>query len=124
MATIEEALLAHIEANVPEAGKGFPLDVPQDEAYPAFAYQTIDDTRPLAHDGPLKLHKARVQITFIAANYGQAKGAANALSNSLDGYKGMMNGVSVQFCKTTASDDWADIHQLPVVRLDVMVNYK
>lgn len=124
MATIEEGLLAYIEANIPSAGKGYPLDVPQDAAYPAFAYQVISETKIMAHDGPLKLRKTRIQITFIAATYAAAKSASNELAARLDGFKGWMLDRSVQYCETETSDDWADIHQLPVAKLDVKLNYQ
>ena len=121
--SIEASLLAKIEADVPAAGKGYPLDVPQDAA-PAWAYQTIDDEGLLAHNGPLNFYKARVQITLIAVDYATAKSLSAAVRVALDGFKGNMHGTQVEYCKTTISDDWADLHKLPVARLDVMINYK
>ena len=121
--SIEASLLAKIQADVPSAGKGYPLDVPQDAA-PAWAYQTIDDEPVLAHNGPINFRKARVQITLIAVDYSTAKTLSTAVRTALDGFKGVMYGTQVEYCKTTISDDWADLHKLPVARLDVMINYK
>ena len=121
--SIEASLLAKIQADVPAAGKGYPLDVPQD-AGTAWAYQTIDDEAVLAHGGPINFRKARVQITLMAVDYATAKTLGAAVRTALDGFKGTMYGTQVEYCKTTISDDWADLHKLPVARLDVMINYK
>ncbi len=128
--TIEEGLKAYIEAQVSGIGKGYPIDVPQDADYPAFAYQTIDDDELLAHDGPTGFVSARIQISIVAkdtdtsSGYGASKALANSLRAKLDGFQGNMNGVQVDYCKTTAADDWAEIHQLPVQSVDVILRYQ
>lgn len=129
MTTLVEGLKAYIEAQVTTAGKGFPIEVPQDETYPAWSYQVIDDDQLLAHSGGTGYSKARVQIDLMAPEAGgisaylNAKGIARTMRTKLDGFKGDMNGVQVEFCKTTQSDDYADIHRLPVASFDVIIHY-
>lgn len=130
MATIEEGVKAYIETQVTAAGKGFPHEVPVDETIPAWSYTVVDDEQLLGHGGGTGFHKARLQLEFHAkeaggkSDYENAKIIAAAARTKLDGFKGTMSGVQVEYCKTTLSDDWAEIHKLPLVRFDVLINYK
>ena len=130
MTTMVEGLKAYIEAQVPTAGKGYPYEVPQDADYPAWSYQAIDDDQLLAHSGGTGFYTARLQLDFMAketvteSDYAIIKTIAASVRTKLDGFRGNMNGVQIEYCKTTQSDDWADIHKLPVQRFDVTINYK
>lgn len=124
MASIEEGLKQFVETVCPAAGKGYPEQVPQDAALPSFAYQTTSDDATLAHDRSVQQRKASIAVMFICATYAASKAAANTLKGFLDGYRGYMGSALVDFCKTTSSDDWAEIHQLPVARLDVTIRYR
>ena len=130
MTTLAEGLKAYLEAQVPAAGNGYPYEVPQDADYPAWSYQVIDDDQLLSHSGGTGFVTARLQLDFMAketvseSDYAIIKGIAATARTKLDGFKGDMNGVQVEYCKTTQSDDWADIHKLPVQRFDVTINYK
>lgn len=129
MATIQEGLVAYLEAQVPSAGKGYPLEVPQDASYPAWSYQVIDDEQVISHGGAIRYHKARIQIDIIVQGsasvgaYAKASELAGLMRTALDGYKGNMGAVPVRYCKTMQSDDWAELHNLPAERLDVIVHY-
>lgn len=108
-----------IEQGTPEAGKGYPLRVPQDAKLPSFSYQLIRQEKTLAHNGRVVLERASVQVNTHGKDYGQAKSVQRILEAKLDGYRGMMGGVDVQFCKTSVSDDWGDAQQMPVVSFEV-----
>lgn len=130
MTVLEEGVKAYIEAQVTAAGRGYPLEVPEDADFPAWSYQTVDDDQLLHHQGGTGFYRARMQLDFMAkeiasqSDYAIIKGIAASVRAALDGYKGSMSGVYVKYCKTTLSDDWADIHKLPVQRFDVLINYK
>lgn len=130
MSVIEEGLKAYIEAQVPTAGNGFPTEIPVDETVPAWSYGLVDEEQVLAHSGGVGFYKARFQLEFHAkeaggkSDYENAKTIAGLARAALDGFKGDWSGVKVKFCKTTISDDWAEIQKLPVQRFDVMINYK
>jgi hypothetical protein len=130
MTLIQQGLVTYLEAQVPSAGKGYPLEVPQDAAYPAWTYQVIDDEQQLAHSGGTGFHKARIQVDVMAEEtaslsaYGNSAGIAALMRAALDGYQGNMGSVQVDFCKTVISDDFAELHQLPSVRFDVLINYR
>lgn len=130
MTTIQEGLVSYIEAQVPTAGKAYPQEIPQDADYPAWAYEVIDSEQVLGHGGGTGFYKARIQIDLVVeaselvGAYAAAAGLAALLRAALDGYKGSMGGVQVEYCKTTQSDDWAELHNLPTASFDVMINYK
>ncbi len=130
MTTLEQAFKAFLEAQVPTAGKSYPIEIPQDAAMPAWSYTVIDDEQVLSHKGGTGFYKARIQIDLMAAegggksDYENAKNLANAMLAALDGYQGPMSDRQVDYCHATKSDDWADIHQLPIQRLDVRINYR
>jgi hypothetical protein len=125
MATVEAGLKAFIEASAASvSGPGYPMQVPQKVGYPAWAYEVINDLATIAHSGRVVLRKATIQITLVCKTYADVSQARTTLQGLLDGYKGDLGGVAAQFCKTTVSDNWADIHQLPVARLDVTIVYK
>jgi len=129
MTTLVAGLNAYLVAQVPAIGNGYPVEIPQDASYPAWSYQVIDDDQELAHSGGTGFCRARVQIDIMAKEtasqsaYGIAQGLAKSVRTKLDGFKGSMGGVQVEFCKTSQSDDWADLHNLPVASFDVMINY-
>jgi hypothetical protein len=130
MATIEEALVAFITANVTEAGNGYPQEVPVDADFPAWSYNTISDEEVLSHGGRSGYAKARIQCDFMAretaelSDYAVVKGIAEAARNALDGYQGTMGTVNVDYCHVELTDDWADTHKLPVQRFDVILSYR
>lgn len=131
MTVLEQGIKAYVEAQVAAAGKGYPFEVPVDAAFPAWAYETIEDEQLLSHSGGAGYYEARMELRFMAdestslSAYGVVKGIAAAARAALDGYKGTMGStVYVKFCKTTLRDEWADTHKLPVQRFDVVVHYK
>ena len=130
MTVLEDALVAYIEAQVTAAGNGYPHEVPEDADFPAWSYKTIDDDQLLSHAGGTGFYTARMQLEFMAeesaseSDYAIIKGIASTARSVLDGYKGSWGTVQVKFCKTRLSDEWADLHKLPVQRFDVDINYK
>ncbi len=130
MTTLREGLVAYLQAQVPGAGMAYPLEIPQDAGYPAWAYQVIDDDQLLSHGGGTGFCKARVQIDLVVQKtasqgaYAIAVGLATQMRTKLDGFRGSMAGLDVHYCKTTQSDDWAELHKLPSISFDVLINYK
>jgi hypothetical protein len=124
MATIEEGIVAFVEASVASAGKGYPVQVPQKASYPAWAYEVTGDVESLTHSGRTGWHEARVSLLFLAASYSTVKGIANALRAAFDGYVGAMGTKTVQYCHVVnVADTWADMHDMPAARLDLVINY-
>lgn len=130
MTVLEEGLKAFIEAQVTAAGKGYPIEVPQNAAFPAWSYRLVNEDQLLHHQGGTGFYQARVQLDFMAretasqTDYARLKEITASVRAALDGFKGSWSGVQIKFCKVTLIDDWADVHELPVQRFDVRINYK
>lgn len=128
MSSISEAIKIYLETQVPTAGESYPLEVPQDAT--GWSYFVVTDEQVLAHDRPTNFYKARVQIDLIAAPtmaqsaYFVALGLRKQMRDKLDGYKGAMGTVQVEYCKTEISDEWADVRESPSTRFDILINYK
>jgi hypothetical protein len=129
MSSVEEGLMTYLTTLVPTAGKGYPLQIPQDVST-GWAYTVVSDNQMIGHGGGLNFYKARIQLdlkavsTETASAYKVALGLRQLLRAALDGYKGAMGGVDVQFCKTEISDEWADAQESPYTRFDILINYK
>jgi hypothetical protein len=126
--TIAEGLKAYLEAQVPTAGHGFPLQVPQDAT--GWSYFVVTDEQMLSHGGGTGFVTARIQIdltavaTPTASAYKVALGLRELMRGKLDGYRGVMGSVQVDYCKTEISDEWAPAQETPSTRFDVMINYR
>jgi hypothetical protein len=132
MTLIQAALVTFVETNLPSAGKGFPVLVPQDEPLPAWAYQRIPISGELlSHGGPTGLVTDRIQITVQAAEttgksaYQNVVTTADLIRAAIDGYQGLMGDVPVDYCHVRSiQDDWAAQRELPVARLDITIQYR
>lgn len=128
MSSISEAIKTYLETQVPSAGQSFPLEVPQEAT--GWSYYVVSDQQVLAHDRPTNFYKARIQIDLVAAPsptqsaYLVALGLRKQMRDKLDGYKGAMSDVQVEYCLTEISDEWADVRETPSTRFDILINYK
>lgn len=129
--TIEEAQQTHLEADsgvgAIAGDRGYPWPIPEGATYPAWAYQRVSGPREQNHDGASGMARARIQYTCTANTYGTAKGLANAIRSSLDGYKGVLGGVggvTVEQCWIDNEyDGYNQSSERKTVRLDVMFYY-
>lgn len=100
----------------------YPAVIPQDAPYPAVAYQRISTVRDLAHDGPAGMALARFQVTCVAETYAQARALANAVRETLDGFRGEMSGTTVHECAIENDvDDYNEVAGTWEVRADYMI---
>jgi hypothetical protein len=120
---IKQALRVFIEQGSPEVGRGYPVKVPQDAQLPSFAYRVLNDSATIAHSGRIVMKKATMQISAHGRDYPQAARVESLIRAKLDGYKGQMAGVTVEYCKTSVSDEWADAQALPISQFNVTIVY-
>ena len=128
MATIEEALVAILNANAAfnalVAGRLYPSFIPQTAARPAVAYQRISHIEAMAHTGYAGMAQTRVQFTIDAQTYASAKAVAAALRAAVRGYRGTAAGVTIGAAFVeTENDGYSDTTQTPVVRTDVIFHH-
>lgn len=127
--TLEAGIYAHLIADSGVAAlvatRIYPLLVPQDATLPALAYQRISGPRDHAHTGATGLAFARMQLTYVAASYNEAKSLGEAVRAAMDGLKGSMGAVTVGACLLdNERDDWATAFEKPVVRHDYLIWYQ
>lgn len=79
-----------------KAGRVYPGVLKQNPVLPAIAFQRISTSRDRTADGPTGLVFARVQYDCWAPEFDQARAAAAAVRDALDGYAGQIDGVDVQ----------------------------
>lgn len=99
MASIEEGFVAYLKTRVAItaliADELYPYPLKQEPLLPAITYQRIDAPRIKAHDGPTRLASPRFQFDVWADTRAGARNTANALISELDGFRGVMGGVTV-----------------------------
>lgn len=126
---IEEALISLLKdtAGVTAiAGtRGYPLQIPQDAALPAYAYQRISGPREATQEGASGFALARIQIGCQAETYAEAKALKEAIRLAVDGYQGTMGGgVTVFGCYVENElDGMPGVNEARVVYIDVLIEY-
>lgn len=68
------------------------------DQFPRLVYRRISGRHEHTLAGASRECNARLQLTCQAQNYGEAKALAEALRNSLDGFRGSMGGATVTGC--------------------------
>lgn len=134
MADLEEGLSNYLAAAGPVAAlvnnRIYPLVIPSETARPALAYQRIATPERLrGHDGPWGVATARVQFTCEGRTYPEAKALAKACRKVLDGFRGAMGSgdLWVTILDTQVTNDidgYSETELAPVVRLDVIIQFK
>lgn len=127
--SIETALYAELVGDTDVAAlvstRVYPLQVPQDVAMPAIAYQQISGRPEYAQEGDSGLNRARFQLTCQAETYEGAKELAAAVKAALSGASGTWDDTTVNGCFVENVTDWrSEGFEMPVVRVDVMVWYQ
>lgn len=74
----------------------YPNVIPQTSTYPAIRYQRISGPRVHSLTGPSGLASPRFQIDAVAQSYLEAGAVADAVRVALDGFRGVVAGVSVE----------------------------
>lgn len=111
MATVEEGLIDHLEADANITAivgtRIYIKDVPQEPTYPLIVYER-QSTERLAFglDGPSGLTIVRLSIDCMARSQATAIDLVNKVENSLDGVTGLLGTVKVQ---TVYYTDEADV---------------
>lgn len=108
------------------SGKVYPLVVPDDIALPAAAYQVISDVPEYAHDGPVPLSLARIQLTLHAASYSAGVELLKTVQTAISGYKGTLTTSAVELQHVfidRIADAWGANFLLPVQQMDLLIRY-
>ena len=126
MAVIEEALYSILTTDAGFSAlvgsRVYPLQIPQDAALPATAYQRISGLQVFSLSGSSGLARPRFQLTHVADEYSVVNGVANAARAALNGYRNTIAGVEVQAAFLENDDDaYARETGLFVIRQDYFI---
>lgn len=107
----------------------YPRMIPQDASLPACAYQLISNVPEHSHSpGRSDFWRARYQITCTALTYDGASDLAEAVTQALDGFRGILGGmVSGSSCFVENVLDSSEMGPAVLensVRVDVAIYYQ
>ena len=104
-------------------GRVFPQIVPQTAGRPAIAYQRISATPEYSHSGFSSLTRTRYQLTLEGNTHMEALSLALAVRRALAGKTNVVGDLTVVTMVENESDGFGDTAQVPVVRMDLMMQH-
>lgn len=109
--------------NLVPANRMFPLKAPPQTKTPYMTFRTISNPREVTHDGNGGFGRARIQATFHSPDYTEAKKAAKAFVNLMNGYSGPMGDVDRVACQVDneIDDPLEDDSKIYAVPVDVLM---
>lgn len=129
MTVIEEAIytkLSSTDAVTDLVGtRIYPLKLPQNPTYPAITYGRVSARRGMTHDGPGDMAWPRFQFDCYGASYSAAKGVANAIRSTLNGFSGTVSTVNI--CAVffmNEVDDFNDDTEVYRIAVDFRIIHK
>jgi len=106
---LEQGIVAVIDGASPQIGTLYPNILPPNPTYPAITYTRVSTFQPTILDGVDTLTEVRVQFDIWGTSVGSVKNAASDLRTLLNGYRGDLGGVTIQYCKFDDENDFAEI---------------
>ncbi len=111
--TIEQALRDHLlaDTNISSvvATRVYPLELPQNPAFPSITYQIISDEPTYTQDGDSGLDRPRIQIDTWAETYSESISLAALIRSRLSGFRGTVSGKEIQGIFRDSSRDFREV---------------
>jgi hypothetical protein len=101
----------------------YPQLVPQTAERPAIAYQRISSIPEYSHSGFSSLSRTRYQLTLEGNTHREALSLALAVRRVLAGKTNTVGDLTVVTMVENESDGYGDTAQVPVVRMDLMMQH-
>jgi hypothetical protein len=101
----------------------YPQIVPQTADRPAIAYQRISAIPEYSHSGFSSLTRTRYQLTLEGNTHMEALSLALAVRRALAGKTNTVGDLTVVTMVENESDGYGDTAQVPVVRMDLMMQH-
>lgn len=127
---LRQAIIGHLKASsgvrAVLGGRIYPLTLPSNlDAYPAAVVLRVDAIRSHTKLGPTGLAEARVQCSVWSPRLLDAVAAADAIRAALDGYRGVMGGVTIDNIRSDTEQDFYEQDVgLYQVATDYLVSYR
>ena len=105
----------------------FPVRVSQSAAYPYIRYMRAAGARWRSTQGPSGKAQPLIQVDCYAATYAEVKTLANAVRQTLDGYRGTVAGVRVGSISLETDEDMEEDGPEPIpyrVSMDFLVTHE
>lgn len=77
----------------------FPVQIAQDQAYPAITYSTINKLPKNTKDGVLNQEETRIQVDVFAKKYSDLVDLSGRVREILDGKGGVLADIIVEYCR-------------------------
>ena len=104
----------------------YPLTLPQGVTLPAIRYQRITGTSDPHLGGTTGLAVATIQFDCVGTTYAKAEQVRDAVRESLEAYRGTVNGVKITSVRATNHSDFFDapVHANDVGFYQLMSDYE
>jgi hypothetical protein len=128
--TVEQMLVRELQATAAVTAlvgaRIYPQAAPQGTTADYVTYELVGGTNVQDMSGDGGLRRARVSFLCHAATYANAKAAAAAIQNALEGFRGTMQGVSVGalLLEMEADAGFDDELRMHVVAVDFRMFYQ
>lgn len=93
MALVEEAIQSLVDGLA--AGGSHAYRLPRAVTLPAITYMKVSGPRDQTQEGPSGLVMARIQVSSWGQTYASAKTLSDAVRQTLDGFRGIPEGVRI-----------------------------
>lgn len=94
---IEQAIVSLLQTHVTlVSNRIYPLVMPQNSPLPTVVYQRISGPRIYSQSGASGLAYPRFQFSCWGTTYASVKAVAEQVRQALSGYRGIVEGVSIQ----------------------------
>lgn len=110
-ALVTTQLTTHADSAAVFGNRVFPVIAPQNTPYPLLCYRRLSSQAPAALSGTVDRPIVTLEVKIYDRTYAGALDAAKAARKALNGFRGTLNGCTVQRCTYINETDNAEIPQ-------------
>lgn len=110
-ALVYTRLSTHADTQPVFGDRIYPIIAPQNTAYPLIVFRRSNSQAPAALSGTVDRPIVTLEVRVYARSYVAALDGAEAVRKALNGYRGTVNGCTVQRCTYLSENDGAEVPQ-------------
>jgi len=104
-------LSSHAETQPVFGSRVFPILAPQNTPYPLVVFRRANSQSPASMSGTVERPVVSLEVKVYERTYTGALDAAEKVRTALNGFRGSLNGCTVQRCTFLTESDGAEIPQ-------------